>query len=301
MRHLDLFVDREKQYDAFQQMLKREMEWVVMLVKAPTEMGKTWLIQKMHAFCQECDIPTVHVNFRDPLPYNYLELIDSARWQIGREHFDKLAETLEQYAAQTADVRVALPTSEGSGSVSVSDVTNSRVSIGGDVVGRDKITVGQLVVTGDERRQQAAELKINEAFFENLADVLAEHQTLVFLFDSYEDVTEEAKQWLLTRLLLHLRYGRLDGTIVIIAGQTIPDPPESIETLTVRTRLDVFKKDDEKGKDYVRECLKRRGLTDADLERLAQEIEASRGYPGLLAKIAERETTGGDEDDQVWL
>ena len=86
--YVDWFVDREKQFQGFLKMLARETPKSIMLVEAPADMGKTWLLQKMRHHCAGNGVPVLYVDFRDRRPYDYLSLVRLARDQMGGGHFN---------------------------------------------------------------------------------------------------------------------------------------------------------------------------------------------------------------------
>ena len=69
-------------------MLACETPKSIMLVEAPADMGKTWLLQKMRHHCVGNGVPVLYVDFRDRRPYDYLSLVRLARDQMGGGHFN---------------------------------------------------------------------------------------------------------------------------------------------------------------------------------------------------------------------
>lgn len=63
-----LFVNQEKKVRGFQKLLEPTTRQAIMVIEAPPDMGKTWLISRMQSHCQEITInlPTAHVDFRNP-------------------------------------------------------------------------------------------------------------------------------------------------------------------------------------------------------------------------------------------
>ena len=63
-----LFVDQEKKFRGFQKLLRPETRQAVMLIEAPEDMGKTWLLNKMAYHCREpeVDLPVALVDFDHP-------------------------------------------------------------------------------------------------------------------------------------------------------------------------------------------------------------------------------------------
>ena len=51
-------------------MLACETPKSIMLIEAPADMGKTWLLQKMRHHCAGNGVPVLYVDFRDRRPYD---------------------------------------------------------------------------------------------------------------------------------------------------------------------------------------------------------------------------------------
>lgn len=287
----DWFVNREKQYQGFIKMLARQTPKTVMLIEAPAEMGKTWLIQKMRAHCRQQSVPVMHVDFRDRRAHDYLSLVRLTRDQMGAQHFNPLTETINKFTS--LEVNIVLESNRPAGPVDVSvgdisHISDSKVTIaGGDV-----IQDNQFYIQADsEIARRAAEMRINDAFFTCLIALL-EKGPAVFLFDSYEDVTPEADRWLDEHLLLRAGEGQLPNALVVIAGRQVLDAGPALKPLVAKTGLDLFSEEDVR--EYI---LDRRGIEGLDLETI---IKTSGGFPGLLAKMADVATMDA-QDDEEWL
>lgn len=65
---LHLFVDREKKFRGFQKLLEPSTRQAVMLIEAPRDMGKSWLLNRMQHHCEDTavSIPVVQIDFRNP-------------------------------------------------------------------------------------------------------------------------------------------------------------------------------------------------------------------------------------------
>lgn len=288
--YVDWFVNRDKQYRGFLKMLARETPKAVMLVEAPADMGKTWLIQKMRHHCDENDVPAMHVDLGDRRAHDYLSLVRRTRDQMGAQYFNSLTETINNFTG----VNINLSTGQSSGGVSVaSQVSDSTVHIQAqDVAGGDIIKDNQFYVQADsDMARRAAEIRINDAFFACLG-VLLEEGPVVFLFDSYENVTPEAERWLLDYLLFRLGEGQLSDALIIIAGRKIPTLEPALKPFVAKTGLDLF------SEEHVREYIvDRRGIEGLDLETI---VKTSGGFPGLLAKMADVAVMDAQDDDD-WL
>jgi len=285
--YIDWFVNRDKQYQGFLKMLARETPKTLMLVEASSEMGKTWLIQRIRHYCGENDIPAMHVDFRDRRAYDYLSLVRTARDQIGEQHFNHLTATINNFTG--VNITLSNANTGSSGGVNVSGgAVNAQ-----DIAGRDVIKDNQFYIQADsDMQRRAAEIKINDAFFFCLTELLKTKKAVAFLFDSFEDVTTEAENWLNDYLLSKMRESQLEKAIVVIAGRKVPQLGETAKAIVAKTGLDLFT--EEHVKEYI---VNRRKIEGLDLETV---FKTSRGFPGLLAKMADAAGMGNKSDEE-WL
>ena len=289
--YIDWFVNREKQYQGFQKMLAGETPKSVMLVEAPADMGKTWLVQRMRHHCAENGVPAMHVDFRDRRPHDYLSLVRLARDQMGARlaYFNPLTAVINNFTS----VNVKISTGGEGGGVNVAAGQAASVQVGGDVAGRDIIKDNQFYIQADsEMARRAAEIQINDAFFACLAKVVEAKGHAVFLIDSYEDITSEADRWLKDYLLARVPQGQLAHTPVILAGRKAPELGQALKEHVARTGLDLFTEDHVK--EYIADKRKIAGLD------LATIYKTSGGQPGLLAKMADVASLEEDKDED-WL
>jgi hypothetical protein len=287
--YVDWFVDRNKQVDGFLKMVSRDTDRAIMVIDAPSEMGKTWLIQKMRHHCETNNIPVMHIDFRDRREYDYLSLVRFTRDQIGGNYFNQLTAVINTFTG----VNVSLTTMGGGNSgVSVAHV-DGDVAVEGDIAGRDLIKDNKFFIQADsDMARRAAEIQINDAFFQCLNQVTAANPAAVFLFDSYEKITKEAERWLLDYLLFRIREGLVSNVLVMIAGQKVPAIDPELKPFVAKTGLTPFTQEDIQ--EYI---IERRQIAGLDIETI---FKTSGGFPGLLAKMADVAAieTGGDDD---WL
>ena len=93
---MEWFVNRLKQLQGFQKMLRGETDKCIMAIRAPAEMGKSWLIQRMRQECGAANLPTLYIDFRDRRPYDYLTIVRTARDQMGATAFNTLTQTINE-------------------------------------------------------------------------------------------------------------------------------------------------------------------------------------------------------------
>jgi hypothetical protein len=111
-----LFVDRERKYRGFQKLLQPSTRQAIMIIEAPKDMGKTWVIGKMRAYCQEPEVslPVAQIDFRNPRQFHeiqdFLGLVRLLRDELNApEHFQELNVAISQFTA-THTVRPELVT-----------------------------------------------------------------------------------------------------------------------------------------------------------------------------------------------
>lgn len=286
---MEWFVDRVKQLQGFQKMLRGETAKCIMAVQAPAEMGKTWLIQRLRRECAVHNLPTLHIDFRDRRPYDYLTIVRTARDQMGAAAFNVLTQTINELTG--VNVQLSGIGTASTGGVQVG--AGGPVSVGGDVAGGHIIKDNYFYVQADSSTaRRAIEIRITDAFFACLAALAAPDKKCVFLFDSYEDVTEEADRWLRDNLLTRQRDQQLLHTITIIAGRKIPEFGDDWTARLAWTGLETFSQED-----VAEYLLKRRQATGLDV---ATVFKTCGGRPGLLSQMVEIATMG-TEKEKEWL
>ena len=105
---INWFVDRTKQCQFFlERMVSRATTKQILLVQAPTEMGKTWLIQKLRYECDARKIPVAQLDFRDGRAWDFLALVREVREQMGPEHFNELTSVINESTSIKLEVPAA--------------------------------------------------------------------------------------------------------------------------------------------------------------------------------------------------
>lgn len=284
--YVEWFVNRDKQRIGFLKMLAKETPKQIMMVEAPTEMGKTWLIQRLRHECQVRSVPVVHFDFRDRLPWDYLTILRQVRDQVGASHFNPLTEVINN----ATGVNIQLSTENIAVDVNMSD---STINAGGDVaVGTVNVVVDnfQFVQADSETARRNIEIRITDTFFQCL-EMLVRTQSVVFLFDSVEVAPQPTMTWLESNLLVRIRNGQLPNVLTIFAGQTVPALDDAWRQHIARTGLDLFEEE------HIKQYIAKRGLVDLDFDTV---FRTSRGHPGLLGKMADFATVKEEGDDD-WL
>jgi hypothetical protein len=290
---MDWFVNRSKQYEGFLRMVARETHKQIMLVEAPAEMGKTWLIQRLYHECMVRRLPVAHFDFHDRRAWDYLALVRQARDQMGAEYFNSLTEVIND----STRINVALSAGSGADSVDVSianqggRVRNSQVQVG-DVAGGSIVKDNFFFIQAESPDiRRSIEVRITDAFI-NCLKALSQHQVVVFLLDSYEEATVPAAHWLMECLFSYVRSGLLPNIIVVIAGVAVPQFDDTWNDCVARTGLALFKSE------HIAEYIQRRGLVGLDIDTV---VKTCGGNPGLLAKMADVVAASAERDEEDWL
>ncbi len=298
---MEWFVDRLKQLQGFQKMTRGETDKCIMAIRAPAEMGKSWLIQRMRQECGAADLPTLYIDFRDRCPYDCLTIVRTARDQMGAAAFNALTQTINELTGvniqlSTAGASAGAPRFAGGAQVNLggqqANLAGAQVSVG-DVAGGSIIKDNYFYVQADSgTARRAVEIRITDVFFACFAALATPDKKCVFLLDSYENVTEEADRWLRDNLLARLRDKQLANVIAIIAGRTTPDFGDEWKARLASTGLDPFTQDDVT--DYL---TNKRKVTSLDV---ATVFKTCGGRPGLLSQMVELATMGTEKAED-WL
>ena len=161
-------------------------------------------------------------------------------------------------------------------------------------------TMAEMVVDQNSQLQvdsainrQRAEREINAAFFDCVADIVADNKQVTLLFDSYEEAPQEAVDFILKALLPNLLDERLHKMIVIITGRKTPDILDvSLQPLLVKTDLDPFTVE------HVRDFMAVRQINEDPPDFTWRGVHAlSGGVPGDLALMADRLTASASQED----
>lgn len=106
-----LFVNREKKYRGFQKLLQPSTRQSVMLIEAPRDMGKTWLIGRLQHHCTETqtDVPVAQTDFRNPRQVHELQdelgLMRFIRERLGHpRYFNDLNATINSFTEAGASL-----------------------------------------------------------------------------------------------------------------------------------------------------------------------------------------------------
>ncbi len=291
-----LFVNREKQTAGFVKILEGGTPKRVMLIEAGGGMGKSWTIEYMRAECQRRNIPNVEIDFSDGVVYDFLALLRRARDSFGAAAFNTFTQIINEVTQPTIRIDTGITNNAINNLLGQNNTLNqANVSVGDINVG-NVIKDNSFVINADTAVvRQALQDRLTVAFFDSLALLLAQSPVCFFL-DTYDKVTVEAENWLLTQLLPRIRDKKLANVVVVVAGRSTPKLDSQWDSLVARTGLDTF------NEDYAKQYLvQKRGLQD-DPSVIKALFQGSTGQPQLLAMLADnilRSQDSGGQDD--WL
>lgn len=291
-----LFVNREKQTAGFIKMTEGGTPKRVMLIEADGGLGKSWTIEYMRAECQRRNIPNVEIDFADGVVYDFLTVLRRARDSFGAGLFNSFTQAINDVTQPTLRIESAASTSNAAINFGQGNAFNeANVSVG-DVAGGNIIKDNSFVINADSAViRQALQDRLTMAFFESLT-ALTDKGPVCFFFDTYDKVTLEAENWIISQLLPRLRDGQLKNVVVVITGRTVIKLDSTWDSLVAHTGLDMLKM--EHATEYL---VQRCGLKDEPSVINALFL-GSQGRPQILAMLAENilrsQDTGGQDD---WL
>ncbi len=290
-----LFVNREKQTAGFIKMMEGGTPKRVMIIEAGGGLGKSWAIEYMREECQRRKVPNVEIDFADGVIYDFLAVLRRARDSFGASAFNAFTQIINQVTQPTLRIETVGSSASSLTFGENNNLAGANVAVG-DVAGGSIIKDNSFVINADSAViRQALQDRLTVTFFECL-EQLTTQGPVCFFFDTYDKVTIEAENWLLTQLLPRLREGQLTNVVVVVAGRSAPKLDNAWDGIIARTGLDLFKV--EHATEYL---VQRCGLKD-EASVINALFQASTGLPQLLAMLAENilrsQDTGGQDD---WL
>ena len=182
--------NRTQEIKLFQSIIQGNFPQRVLLIKAKSGFGKTWLLAQ---FKHTLPASTLSVQVDLRTAYRGIaSIFSSVCKKLGQERFPKLNDAVQRYL---------------SAGVEISDTT---------MIGQDQ-QFSVVLTNVDKETRDFRLTQLREAFFQDLRTI---RQKMVFLFDSYEQAPTELAGWLEGEFLAEV----VDTSqlIVVIAGQEIP-------------------------------------------------------------------------------
>jgi hypothetical protein len=241
-------VDREQEMDVFLRMLALEDDPHVLLLSAPSGMGKSALLSELWKASPEDRRARVNLK---PTTYQPEDVLRDLARQLGSAHF-------AQFLAERGDT--ASPT------LSATDIGPTPAS------GFNVPTTGNA-----EIRRQALRQSTN-AFFNDAAELARGQEALVVLFDGFDRGDGDMADWLQDLFLEQVVHHR--GVVTVVAGQVAPR--------VAWTDMCVERTLGNLGLDHIRDLAVRLELNlhPAVIESLY--VESDRGHPYVVRQLIEK-------------
>ncbi|AFZ03643.1 hypothetical protein [Calothrix sp. PCC 6303] len=199
--------NRTNELQHFQEMLSVDATRRIFLLKAPSGYGKTDLLLKFSEHSHPAAYPVV-VDIKAAgagIPYVFWRIRDT----LGDDNFPEFDKA-------------------------VKDLTAANINIGDNkVIGQMDITIALEV---DEQTQKFRLMQLQEAFFRDLRAI---KQTIVFLFDTFNDPTTQLASWINDNFLVVIP--KSPNLRVVIAGQSAPERNAAWENHCHRCELGEIK------------------------------------------------------------
>ncbi len=196
MPKLRNLANRTKELEIFLKMVQGDHDCRIMLIEGASGMGKTSLLNK---FKQECPTETKYVPFDCKGVDSIAAFLSQVVVDLGREKFPSFVDKVRVFVHGGVDFSENDIAAEKTISIAI----NSNI---------------------DPATQEYRLEQLQQAFFNDLAKL--DHRTVITL-DTYQLANESLQYWIESKWLRVI--GRhLKNVVTVLAGQSIPDPNNSV-------------------------------------------------------------------------
>lgn len=275
---LSEFVDRDPEFKHFCDMLDAARKPVFVLW-ASGGLGKTWLISKLVAECNQRGRCAVLVNEHHHV--NYLSVFREIRDKVGGDHFSKFTALVDFFAGKIQNVSLNIA---HTGPINVfpnASIDRSKV---GDVAG---VIVKEVNLTAPRDGIDVPEgermIRLTQQFIEDFEGALAERPVVVF-FDAAEKMPQVTREWLWETLFGNfLAADRIGKARFVLAGREKPTYNRDLSFLVEERQLGPL---DEQN---IEAYLAKRGVSEEHRHELAlMLLGTAHGQPNLVAIHTDR-------------
>jgi hypothetical protein len=220
----DEFVDRQRERDMFERIVKFEDEARVLTIRDGSDRGKSHLLKLLRHRCEWSAKPPVPVSL---VPLD--ELKHKSAYALARSIARSLSGfglEFEQLRAVTDSRRaLLLNVPQIRGEMNAGDARPGDGGRAAGVIFEGDVTIGAGGMQLDQDLEEDLREQAVSAFLDDLRGHCAE-RPVVLLIDSYENCGEELEYWIPTFLRGHVfdEEQRLENLIVVLAGQHVPTP-----------------------------------------------------------------------------
>ena len=215
-------MNRERELRVCADMLKRQTHFSVLGVQGAGGSGKSWFLHRIRALCEENNIKSLFFDFNRS--YTYLEIMQITRASLGEQHFGNFDAALRDVLSPSVRIQVE----SGASRASSVELTESVIvsSYIGNIAGRDVLIISgnYLAMTQPENiNKLGLSHLLTERFIADLALLVSNMpQPLVWLFDTFENVGDETRNWIVDKLLTPLVEGKLSNQLAFVSGRRLP-------------------------------------------------------------------------------
>lgn len=242
-----IIADRERELGLFSRIVGRELIPRIMLVEAESGLGKSDL---MRMFRHQCKSECVLIDLSSA-SYGVPYVLKSIRRELSLKPMPQLERALHRL--QRSGIQISDVTMEGE---------------------EQQMNVFQAQESEEGRYLRLLEAR--DALFDDLSDI---DQSLVILFDSYEQAPEELREWLYGLFLSQVV--KVPHLTVVVASQQVPPPRTDWQGLSQRCSLGPIK---DAGAWYRYTQARQLPLS---LEEVKVLVDASRGHPRSIGEALE--------------
>jgi hypothetical protein len=248
-------VDRLQEIKIFSELLElaRNGESHVLIVQAASGRGKSRLMQRFMASCQD-----------ETVTRSYVDLVGGSLTPI--DILKRMVGDLEQVTFQNY-----LDVLNNRGVVSVpnsGEIKNNKILGSGTLTIQSTIYVGRL--SQEEQRQLSGEAA--NGFQQDLKAYrrTAESRVVVLLLDTFEKAAAESQVWICDHLLPAVALDRVKGLLIVVSGTSCPKPSGEWEARCESLSLSQLKP--EHWAEYAK--LLKANITEQQIQLLYDKFEA---------------------------
>ncbi len=281
------FVDRITELDRFIALLEQPLasrRERILIYLGPKRIGKTLLLDRLKHECSLRDISVARISFEGGMYNNYLRIMRTIRDHLGAVAFADWTQLVNYYYSlpTKADVTFHVESQPGQGRV---DVQAQEMTVGGDIVGRDKNDIHDnfIVVPRHDIDPTLIRDTLSDKFIQALEQFVQE-KPAVLLFDSVDDSEFDhlTQQWLWQCLIEPVSKLQGFGVVPVLTLINRPQLERALEVFTKQSQLKPL------SREYIEEYLRRRDVPPELVPGAAMMILAQTGgSPGQVFDATE--------------
>lgn len=280
------FVDRLEMMLTFEYLLAGTLgARHVVLLQGTKGIGKSFLLRRLQAECQQKQVPNAWLDLADPRRVDYIKIMRDVRDGLGEQEFQPFTDLLNFFTTQgytlKLQVEVLNRDDRSTGGVTIQD----QAQVGGIVAGRDAIVISDNNLSDPRRDIEIDPRRMQDALTSRFIEVLkslCSKQRVVCLFDDVDHLEETTAYWFWRDFL-----GPLEAQTQFLAILTAATPPPVdrwVQAAIESTALSNLPEP------HVVEYLQRRGVPEADRKGVLGFIMSDiggYGHPEQMARLVD--------------